>query len=123
MNLEIKVELGYLKFLNLKLYKISRWLQTHSSLTVQAQNFKDNRALNIFSILGYKSFKLFSVEEESNLRMLRDLCPCADQALESMALEMHTYQDQQRKDPSKTSVDQLVANIKEIAYGKIFEYH
>jgi len=56
------------------------------------------------------------VEEESNLRMLRDLCPCADQALESMALEMHTYQDQQRKDPSKTSVDQLVANIKEIAY-------
>ena len=115
--------MGYLKFWNFKLFKISRQLQTYSPLTVKAQNFKNNRTLNIFSTLAKKSSKLFLVEEESNLRMLRDLCPCADQALESMALEMHTYQDQQRKDPSKTSVDQLVANIKEIAYGKILEYY
>ena len=59
MNLEIKVEMGYLKVLNLKLYKISRWLQTHSPLTVQAQNFKDNRTLNIFSNLRNRSLKLF----------------------------------------------------------------
>lgn len=56
------------------------------------------------------------LEEESTLRKLRSLCPCADQALESMALEMYKYQDQQRTNPGETSVDNLVQNIKDIAY-------
>jgi hypothetical protein len=56
------------------------------------------------------------LEEESNLRRLRSLCPCADQALESMALEMYSYQDKQRTNPGQVSVDQLVKTIKDIAY-------
>lgn len=56
------------------------------------------------------------LEEESNLKRIRELCPCADQALEAMAFEMHTYQIKQRSNPGETTVDQLVKNIKEIAY-------
>lgn len=56
------------------------------------------------------------LEEESNLRQLRSLCPCADQALEQMAVEMYTYQDRQRTNPGETSVDSLVKSIKDIAY-------
>lgn len=56
------------------------------------------------------------LEEESNLRRLRSLCPCADQALETMALEMYSYQDKQRTNPGEVSVDSLVTSIKDIAY-------
>lgn len=56
------------------------------------------------------------VEEESNLRKLRGLCPCADQALEAMALEMFSYQEKQISSPGAQTVDALVKNIKDIAY-------
>jgi len=55
-------------------------------------------------------------EEEQGLRRIRELCPCADEALEKMALAMYEYQDDQRENAGKTSVDDLVHKIKSIAY-------
>ena len=52
------------------------------------------------------------------MKRIRELCPCADSALEGMALAMYQYQDDQRNNPGKTSVDDLVKQIKSIAHGK-----
>lgn len=56
-------------------------------------------------------------DEESNLKRIRSLCPCADQALESMAMAMYRYRDFQSKNPEQQpNVSKLVGQIKEIAY-------
>ena len=36
-----------------------------------------------------------------------------------MALAMYQYQDDQRNNPGKTSVDDLIRQIKSIAHGKL----
>lgn len=58
----------------------------------------------------------YETEEEAGLKKIRALCPCADSALEGMALAMYQYQDDQRNNPGKTSVDDLVKQIKSIAH-------
>lgn len=83
-------------------------------MSLPSQNRIFQRFYEKFFILNF-----ILVEEESNLRQLRSLCPCADQALEQMAVEMYTYQDRQRTNPGETSVDSLVKSIKDIAYGTI----
>jgi len=65
---------------------------------------------NLSERLNYES------EEEAGLKRIRELCPCADSALEGMALAMYQYQDDQRNNPGKTSVDDLVKQIKSIAH-------
>jgi len=58
----------------------------------------------------------YESEEEAGLKRIRELCPCADNALEGMALAMYQYQDDQRNNPGKTSVDDLIRQIKSIAH-------
>jgi len=58
----------------------------------------------------------YESSEEAGLKRIRELCPCADTALEGMALAMYQYQDDQRNNPGKTSVDDLVRQIKTIAH-------
>ena len=54
------------------------------------------------------------------MKQIRELCPCADSALKTMGIALEQYQTDQRYNPGKTSVDELVSQIKQIAFGKIY---
>jgi hypothetical protein len=57
----------------------------------------------------------YSHEEES-MKQIRELCPCADSSLKTMGIALEQYQTDQRYNPGKTSVDELVSQIKQIAF-------
>merc|ERR1711993_159167 len=54
--------------------------------------------------------------EEESMKQIRELCPCADSALKTMGIALEQYQTDQRYNPGKTSVDELVTQIKQIAF-------
>jgi hypothetical protein len=56
-------------------------------------------------------------QEENNLKRLRALCPCADSALENMAVAMYAYKNAQQVNPNEQNeISKLVQTIKDIAY-------
>lgn len=57
--------------------------------------------------------------EDSNAKRIRELCPCSDEAMGKMKLAMTEYQIDQKTHPGKTTVDDLVKNIKKIAFGEL----
>jgi hypothetical protein len=54
--------------------------------------------------------------EDSNAKRIRELCPCSDEAMGKMKMAMTEYQIDQKTHPGKTTVDNLVKNIKKIAF-------
>lgn len=54
--------------------------------------------------------------EDSNAKRIRELCPCSDGAMEKMKMAMTSYQIDQKTHPGKTTVDDLVKQIKKIAF-------
>jgi len=57
--------------------------------------------------------------EDSNAKRIRELCPCSDEAMGKMKMAMTEYQIDQKTHPGKTTVDDLVKNIKKIAFGEL----
>ena len=76
--------------------------------------------------LSKLTYTVISVNhEDSNAKRIRELCPCSDEAMGKMKMAMTEYQIDQKTHPGKTTVDDLVKNIKKIAFGKnrtLFHY-
>ena len=69
--------------------------------------------------LSKLTYTVISVNhEDSNAKRIRELCPCSDEAMGKMKMAMTEYQIDQKTHPGKTTVDDLVKNIKKIAFGE-----
>ena len=73
------------------------------------------------SVLAFQKIFQYVISvnhEDSNAKRIRELCPCSDEAMGKMKMAMTEYQIDQKTHPGKTTVDDLVKNIKKIAFGE-----